>query len=47
MRWITQTDDLIIIDIMQKPNLIIVLLYIEKQEEKNNTSGTDKHLMQN
>ena len=46
--WITQTEALIILDIMRKPNpvAVIVLLYIQKQEAKNNTSGIDKHLMQ-
>ena len=29
-----------------KPKAIIVLLYIQKQEAKNNTSGIDKRLMQ-
>jgi hypothetical protein len=41
LRWITQTEPLIILDIMRKPNPIIVLLHIEKQEAKNNTSGID------
>jgi hypothetical protein len=43
LRWITQTEALIILDIMRKPNPIIVLLYIQKQDAKNNASGIDKH----
>jgi hypothetical protein len=39
LRWITQTEALIILDIMRKPNPIIVLLYIQKQDAKNNASG--------
>ena len=31
LRWITQTEALIILDIMRKPNSIIVLLYIQNQ----------------
>ena len=44
LRWITQTEALIILDIMRKPNSVIVLLCI--QNAKSSTSGTDEHLMQ-
>ena len=43
-RWITQTEALIILDIMRQPNSIIVLLCI--QNAKSSTRGTDEHLMQ-
>ena len=35
LRWITQTEALIILDIMRKPNSIIVLLYIQNQMRIN------------
>ena len=41
--WITQTEALIILDIMRKPNSIIVLLCI--QNVKSSTRGTDEHLV--
>ena len=33
-RWITQPEALIILDVIRKPNSIIVLLYIQKLERK-------------
>ena len=45
LRWITQAEALIILDIMRKPNSIIVFLYI--QNSKSSTRGTDEHLIQN
>ena len=44
LRWITQTEALIILDIMRKPNSIIVLLCI--QNAKSSTRVTDEYLMQ-
>jgi len=40
LRWIPQTEALIILDIMRNPNSIIVLLCIQNQKTKNNTNGT-------
>jgi hypothetical protein len=34
LRWITQTEALLILDILRKPNSIIVLLYVQKLERK-------------
>ena len=42
LRWKTQTEALIILDVVRKPNLIIVLLCI--QNAKSSTGGTDEHL---
>ena len=42
---ITQTEALIILDIMRKPNSIIVLLCIQNKETNNNTNGEYGHLM--
>ena len=45
LRWITQTEALIVLDIMQKPSSIIVLLCIQNQKTKNNTNGTHENFM--
>ena len=45
LRWITQTEVLIILDIMRKPNSIIVLVCIQNQKTKNNTNGTHENFM--
>ena len=34
LRWITQTEALILLDIMRKPNAMIVLLCIHKEKNK-------------
>ena len=41
----TQTEALIILDIMQKPNSIIVLLCIQNQNINNNTNETHENFM--
>ena len=47
LRLITQTEALIVIDIMRKTNSIIVnLLCIQNQKTKNNTNGTHKNFIQ-
>jgi hypothetical protein len=34
LRWITQAEVFLILDIIRKPNSIIVVLYIQKLERK-------------
>ena len=45
LRWITQTEALIILDIMRKPNSIIVLLCIQNQKTNNDTNETHENFM--
>ena len=47
LMWIMQTEALIILNIMRKPNSIIVLLCIHDQNQKikNNTNGTHENFM--
>ena len=42
LRWITQTEALIILDIMRKPSSIIVLLCIKSKKQRTMQMGTRK-----
>ena len=44
-RIIKQAEALIILDIMRKPNSIIVLLCIQNQKTKNSRNGTHENFM--